>query len=160
MDLTKLYDILSDTTVQFRKGPVFAGTPGLVGQAERGEELTGGGVLEIYAMPHVDEAPPGLELVDVEFLAIGVDRTRAEARQAELLAVLAGYPEPDRLAEGPSYIEVGAAVGDQGAAFQFFALGKVLGLWDVVTPATFGLSGSEARRMAGLGLVMITGWRG
>jgi hypothetical protein len=160
MDLAKLHDILRDTTTQFRKGAVYAGTPGLVGQAERGEELTGGGVLEIYAMPHVDEAPPGLELVDVEFLAIGVDRTRAEARQAELLAVLAGYPEPDRLAEGPSYIEVGAAVGDQGAAFQFFALGKVLGLWDVVTPATFGLSGSEARRMAGLGLVMITGWRG
>jgi hypothetical protein len=32
MDLAKLYDILADTTVQFRKGPVYAGTPGLVGQ--------------------------------------------------------------------------------------------------------------------------------
>jgi hypothetical protein len=159
MDLAKLYDILADTTVQFRKGPVFAGTPGLVGQAKRGEELTGGGVLEIYDMPHVDEAPPGLELVDVEFLAVGVDRAKAEARRAELLAVLAGYPEPERLAAGPAYIEVGGVVGDQGAAFQLFALGKVLGLWDVITPATFGMTGTEARRMAGLGLVMITGFR-
>jgi hypothetical protein len=160
MDLEKLYDIRRDTTTQFRKGGVFAGTPGLVGQAERGEELTGGGVLEVYAMPHVDEAPLILELVDVEFLVVGVDHVRAGARRADLLAVLAGYPEPARLAAGPSFIEVGGAVGDQGTALQLFALGKVLGLWDVITPAAFGLTGTEARRMAGLGLVMMTGYRG
>ena len=159
-DLDALYRILGETTVQLRKGAVFEGSPELVAQAQAGaDELTGGGVLEIYMMPPVSAAPDTLERVDVEFMVIGVDKARAEIRRAELTALLNAYPEPDQLAGGPSYIAVGATIGDQGAAFQLFALGKALGLWDVITPAKLGFSGAEARQMAGMGWVMITGYR-
>ncbi len=149
MDLNKLYEILRETTVQLRKGDV-------VTQSKAGDT----NVVTIDAMPHVDEAPDdGIEKVDCEFLVIGVDRAKAEARRADLVEILDSYPQPDRLAGGPSYIEVGAEIGDQGAAFQLFALGKVLGLWSVVTPASLGFRGQEAQAMAGSGLIMITGYR-
>jgi len=159
MNVKKLYEILRETTVQLRKGEVYEGTPELVEQAKRGDELKGGGVLEVYAMPHVADANPDIEKVDLEFLVIGVNKAIAETRKAELIEILKDYPQPERLAGGPSYIEVGAEIGDQGAAFQLFALGKVLGLWDVITPATMGFAGAEARQMAGSGFVMMTGFK-
>ena len=126
MNLERLYEILAETTVQLRKGEVFEGSPALVEQAKRGEELTSNGLLEVFDMPHMSEAPD-LELIDLELLVIGIDKTKAETHKNELIEILKTYPYPDRLAGGPSYIEVGAEIGDQGAAFQLFALGKVLG---------------------------------
>lgn len=61
----------------------------------------------------------------------------------------------DRLAQGPSYIELGGWIGDQGLAMAFMALGKILGLWDIVTPATLGIEGDQAQQMMGMGFVMI-----
>lgn len=172
MNLDKLYAILKDTTEQFRKGEVFEGTPALVEQAKAAaasgnpKSLTAGGVLEVYMMPHVDDAEKergggvgaGLEMVDLEFVMVGVNKARAEARRAELIGILNSWPAPERLAGGPSYIEVGGIIGDQGAAFQLFALGKVLGLWDLITPTSMGFAGPEARDMAGSGFIMITGY--
>ena len=148
MNLKRLYQILNITTVQLRKGPEV--TQENVGPLE---------VIHVYDMPHESEALSHVEKIDLEMLVIGVDRKEAEAYKNELIGILNTYPEPDRLAGGPSYIEVGAAIGDQGAAFQLFALGKVLGLWDVITPATFGMTGEEARKAAGSGFVMITGYK-
>jgi hypothetical protein len=142
MNLDRLYKILAATTIQLRKGPSIIESPG---------------VTEIFAMPHVDEMPAGFEPVDMEFLTIGVDRAAAERNKSELVSILETYPA-GRLASGPSYIEVGGEIGDQGAAFQLFALGKTLGLWDVVTPTTLGFEGAEAREMAGRGLIMTTGF--
>jgi hypothetical protein len=159
METKRLYEILRETTVQLRKGDVYEGTKELVDQAKSGEPLKGGGVLEVYAMPHQNEALPHLEKVDVEFMVIGVDKTLAEKNRAELISILKTYPNPSRLAQGPSYIEVGAEIGDQGMAFQLFALGKVLGLWKVITPADFGMKGDEARDAAGKGFVMMTGYK-
>jgi hypothetical protein len=162
MDINKLYKILEETTFQFRKGEVYEGAPELVKQMKDGvgdEGLKGGGVLEVYAMPHESEAKPDIEKVDMEFIVIGVKREAAEKRKAELIEILNEYPNPERLAGGPSYIEVGGEIGDQGAAFQLFALGKALKLWDVITPAKLGFKGAEARQMAGMGYVMITGYR-
>ncbi|HEY3679012.1 MAG TPA: hypothetical protein VGL45_09850 [Bradyrhizobium sp.] len=146
MNTKRLYEILAATTAQFRQG------------AEVEEHIEGGGlkVREIYAMPHESEAPADIEKVDMVFLTIGVDKPAAEKYRQELLALLADYP---RLKEGPSYIEVGAEIGDQGAAFQLFALGKVLGLWDVITPQLMGFEGDEAREMAGRGFIMCSGLR-
>lgn len=161
MNLDRLYKILSETTVQLRKGEMVHGDKHLVDAVKEGRDLDKerGGVVTIDAMPHVTEAPSGIEKVDLEFLVIGVDKAAAEKNKAELVEILKTYPQPDRLAGGPSYIEVGAEIGDQGAAFQLFALGKVLGLWDVVTPATMGFTGAEARQMAGSGFVMMTGFK-
>lgn len=147
MDLDKLYAILQETTCQFRKGEevVESDAPGV--------HMTA-----IYAMPPESAARPELVKVDCHFVTVGVSMDKAEARRAELLDLLRAYPTPDRLAAGPSYIEVGGAIGDQGAALQLFALGSALKLWGVVTPESLGFSGDMARQMAGNGLVMITGF--
>lgn len=164
MDLDRLYEILRETTVQLRKGEVIHGDKPLVdalkaAKAPEDYEQLPGGVVTIDAMPHVSEAWPELERVDLEFLVIGVNKAAAEKHRAEFISILNEYPQPDRLAGGPSYIEVGAEIGDQGAAFQLFALGKVLGIWDVITPATMGFTGAVAQQMAGAGMVMMTGYQ-
>lgn len=148
MNIERLHEILAECTIQLRKGPEISG-----------EQKDGIDVVEIYLMPDESEAPPDMVKVDLPFLVVGVDPEKAEARRTELLELLASYPEPERLANGPSYIEVGATIGSQGAAFQLFALGKALGLWDVITPENLGISGEEARQMAGNGFVMMTGHR-
>lgn len=148
MDKTKLYEILRETTVQLRKGA-----------AIEKEQLGAVEVTHIYMMPSAEEMPSGMEAVDMHFLIIGVDKAKAEARKADLIGILNDWPDPAELAGGPSYIAVGATVGDQGAAFQLFALGKVLGLWSIITPESFGMTGDEAARAAGSGYIMTTGYR-
>ncbi|HWY36869.1 MAG TPA: hypothetical protein VNX68_19650 [Nitrosopumilaceae archaeon] len=150
MDLARLYEILSETTTQLRKGP-------------RIQERDVGvlHVVEIYDMPHEDDVVDDfVEKIDCFFLTIGVRKKEAEARKDELTAILDSYPKPDRLAEGPSYIEVGAVIGDQAAAFSLFALGQVLGLWKVITPGVLGIKNPTiARELAGLGFVLISGYK-
>lgn len=144
MNCERLYAILADTTQQLRKGPEIV-------QYAAGPLQ----VAEINAMPHASEADANLVKVDMELLVIGVDKAKAERHRKELIEILRTYPNPEELRDGPSYIHVGAAIGDQGAAFQLFALGKVLGLWEVITPKKLGLPSA----MAGTGFVMITGFR-
>ena len=146
MNTERLYEILGETTTQLRKGE----------KVEERTESSGLHVTEVFAMPHESEAPAGIEKVDMVFLTIGVDKAAAEKHRAELLEILRTYP---RLKDGPSYIEVGAEIGDQGAAFQLFALGKVLGFWDVITPASLGLEGQDAIDAAGGGYIMCSGLR-
>ncbi len=148
MNTDKLYQILGETTIQLRKGPEIEKDQ--IGPVE---------VVHIYMMPDASEMPAGMEAVDVHFIIIGVDKAKAEARKADLIDILNHWPQPDRLAAGPSYIEVGGVIGDQGAAFQLFALGKVLGLWGIITPATFGMTGTEADQAAGSGYIMMSGYR-
>lgn len=161
-NLTRLHAILADTTRQYRDGPVYRGTPELVAQAEADFDpdkgLQGGGVLEVYAMPPVVEAPVADKIIDCHFLKIAVDAGKAEGIRDELVSILDAWPS-DELAGGPSYITVGATIGDQGAAFQLFALGEVLGLWSVLTPKTFGATGEMADQLAGSGFIMMSGYR-
>jgi hypothetical protein len=148
--MEELYNILASTTIQLRKGDPITE-----------ERHNGINVVTINAMPHVSaaEMDDTIAIVDMELLAIGVDKAAAQDFKAELIALLDAWPDPEELANGPSFIAVGATIGDQGAAFQLFALGEVLELWKVVTPATLGLSGEKATAAAGLGYVMITGYR-
>lgn len=148
MDLDRLYVILRETTVQLRKGEV-------VEEKQVGDVK----VTEVFAMPHESEASSNLQKVDCIFLTIGVDKEKAEMYREEVVAILKGYPQPERLAGGPSYIEVGGVIGDQGAAFQLFALGEVLGLWRVITPKTLGMDDATARQLAGSGMIMISGFK-
>lgn len=161
MNFDKLYDILRETTVQLRKGEVLEGTPETIEAIRAGKkaEEIPGGVVEFFGMPHENEAKPEIEKVDLEFIVVGVDKAKAENNKAELISLLDTYPDPEQLAGGPSYIAVGGTIGDQGAAFQLFALGKVLGLWNVITPKALGFDGEEARQMAGAGYIMITGYK-
>lgn len=144
MNLSKLYKILADCTVQIRKGEIVT------------QET---GVTTINMMPSAGEVREGLVHVDLEFLIVGVDAAKAEFYRPDIIVLLNSYPQPKRLAGGPSYIEVGGVIGSQGAAFQLFALGQVLNLWKVITPASLGLKGAEARRMAGAGFIMTDGYK-
>jgi hypothetical protein len=148
MNLKRLYEILDTTTVMLRKGPE-------VTHKQDGEMA----IVEIYDMPHESDAKKELIKVDMFFLIIGVDKESAETNKAELIEILNTYPEMDRLKGGPSYIELGAEIGDQGQALRLFALGKVLGLWDVMTPATLKIYGVQAELAAGQGLIYITGYK-
>jgi len=148
VDLDRLYKIIEITTKEFRKG-----------EAVIEKEADGVKVTEIYAMPHETEVPPELEKVDCHFIVIGVDKKMGEPLKDEIEHILQQYPIPERLAGGPSYIEVGAEIGSQGVALRLFALGKVLDLWDVITPEKLGIKGKEADELAGRGLVMITGFK-
>ena len=164
MNLDRLYEILRETTIQLRKGAEIEGDPALVKAIKdfKGSDdldKLPGGVAEVYAMPHESEAKDGIVKVDCHFIVVGVDKAKAEKHRDELVAILKTYPMPDRLADGPSYIEVGGEIGDQGAAFQLFALGEVLGLWQVITPEKLGITGPEARQMAGMGFVMMSGFK-
>lgn len=162
MNTNALYEILRKTTGQLRKGEVFEGSQGMVEWAEKGdaEAPAPGGVLEVYMMPkESDPAFDGLEKVDMHFVTIAVNKEAAEKERANFIALLNDWPDPEQLAGGPSYIAVGATIGDQGAAFELFALGKVLGIWDVITPELLGATGEQARQMAGGGFIMCTGYR-
>ena len=148
MNLDRLHEIVQSTSAQARKG-----------EAVVEEKTAGIAVTHVYFMPHVDEVKPELERVDLHFVWVVVDKQKAEAAKGELIEILKTYPQPERLAGGPSYIEVGGVIGDQGAALQLFGLGAVLKLWTVLTPKTLGLEGPAADQMAGMGFVMISGWK-
>lgn len=127
-----------------------------------------------YLVRGTREGDAGTEnevVVDVGFELLAVDRIAAEPFKQELQDILALYPGtiyPDLppLAQGPSYIHVGGALGSQGRALCLFALGEALDFWRVITPkrlfhdmAGDDISDAEAREMAGRGLVMIDGYR-
>jgi hypothetical protein len=117
-------------------------------------------VTEIYGYLATEaDVPPDIEKRDVHFFVVAVDKAKAEQYRPSLIEWLTNYPEPERLAGGPSYIEIGARVGSQEAALRLFALGDVLGLWKLITPERLGITGPEADALAGNGLVMISGWK-
>lgn len=108
--------------------------------------------------------PKGVEVVDcVARVAVVVEK--AQRHREELIALLSQWPDEAwgwpvaPLCNGPSYIDVGAVLGSQTLAFVLFAVGKVLGLWDIITSQTLGIEGEKAGALAGLGFVMISGFR-
>lgn len=149
-----IQEIIQATTSEFRKGE--AVEKSVVGNLE---------VVEVFAMPHINEAPKDIVLVDVIFEWVGVDLPAAEAHKAELVEWLNQYP--GGLIDGPSYIAVGAELGDQGLALRLFALGEVLGLWQVITPKNFlqsvvpgaSFNDQQVKDMAGNGFIMISGYK-
>lgn len=146
----RLYQILDQVTTRFRKGPmVERSTSGLLD------------VIDIYEMPHVDDAPANLVKIDVGVpMVIGVDVEAALPLKDEVRRLLLELKPLDEWQRGPSYITVGAWLGSQDAAFSLFALGEVLDLWHVITPQRLGETDEEViRRAVGSGFVMITGLR-
>ena len=148
MDIKRLFEILDETTAEFRLGADVV--------KEKKEE--GYKVINIYTMPHVSQANKKLEQVNCHFIVVGVDKEKAEQYREELIDILKTYPQPERLAGGPSYIEIGAEIGSQDGAFRLFAVGQVLKFWDVIIPESLGFTGAEADSLAGRGYVMISGF--
>lgn len=148
MNTELLHRLITTTTIALRKGDVVTT-----------EKRAGVRVTTLDGMPTENDVPGDLKKIDLHFILVGVDITRAAACKQEFIRLLAEYPEPERLAGGPSYIELGGVLGDQGLALQFMALGAALDLWEVITPETLGITGDEADTAAGSGFVMISGYK-
>ena len=114
--------------------------------------------VHVWLMPHGDAAPAEMPRVDLHFFTVGIT-PEAEGLKPALITALSGYPAPDRLAQGPSYIELGGELGDQGHALCLIGLGKHLGLWEAITPALLGIDGPLADQMAGSGYIMLSGYK-
>ena len=164
--MNKIYEIIRDTCQEYRNGAdvIINGEPATQEQKEllwnNPNEFGNvtGGVVEIFDMLSTEVAPKNLVLVDLVFISVGVNKEKAEAKKNDLIEWLKNYPEPERLAEGPSYIELGATIGDQQTALCLIALGDVLGLWKAITPMTLGIVGDQAKELAGKGLIMLSGF--
>lgn len=151
MTQSKLYDIVQDSTRVFRKGE----------EVER-RQVGNVEVVELFGYDHTSKAPSGdnFDRVDMIFIDVVVDKTRAEQYREALTEQLRNYPQPERLVGGPSYIELAPNFGmEQEGALRLMALGKTLGLWDVVSAKTLGMDDATARQMAGQGLLMISGYK-
>lgn len=59
----------------------------------------------------------------------------------------------ERFLAGPSYIELGSWLGDQGDAISLIGLGAIFGFWDVASPAIVGIQGDQAQQMMGMGFL-------
>lgn len=141
--MEKLTRLIAETTSIYRHG-------GTVTE-ERG-------ATHVYMMPHKDAAPPEEELRDMVFITVGVKQELADEKREELVEALKEYPEPERLAGGPSYIESGAHLGSQEMALRLYALGDVLGLWNLILPRTLHVTGDQERELAGRGMILIDGY--
>lgn len=120
-----------------------------------------GGTVSIDAFP---STPASAKVIDCQFVDVGFTEFAAtltpdEFRSAIFAAADHGDWGRDRLAGGPSYIEIGAWLGDQTLAFRFMALGELHGLWQVVTPKRLGVAESFWDEAAGRGYVLISGLR-
>jgi len=149
MYLKRLYQIIQETTVALRKG-------------EKVEEYSVGDIqtTEFFIMPKESEINDNeIVKVDCHFIVVGVYKSKAEKYREELIMILKEYPEPNRLAAGPSYIEVAARIGDQVKTLQLFALGEVLGFWVMITPEAFGIEYPLADKLARSGMISMTGFR-
>ena len=147
--MQELLNAVAICTALWRKGPVFR------------EDTSAGGlqVTTIDAMPKAPPAAPGIALVDVHFATVSVEIAKAMQWRTRIIDHLKAWPSPGRLEQGPSYIEIGGVLGDQGQALRLMGLGEVLGFLKVMTPAHLGVEGPHADSMAGAGFVMISGFR-
>jgi len=154
MNLDRLYEILNATTQQVR-----------VGESDSTVEKEGLVVRTLDINPTegeikkvVDERKLNVKYVDCVLVKIAVVIDEAEKYRAEFIELMKTYPNQDQLRAGPSYIHIGAEIGDQGMAFCLMALCEALGLGKVYTPKTLGFEGPEAEQLAGSGFVYLTGY--
>jgi hypothetical protein len=148
MSVIELGRYVARTTLPFRKGEEV--TVRQVGSLE---------VTTVDDMPPAGQAPP--DPVDVHFMLVGFTEGIDRGMFLALLkAACDGHGEfadvpRTRLLTGPSYIELGAWLGDQGLALRFLALGEKLGLWEVVTPKRLKFPEEAGDALAGHGFVRL-----
>lgn len=145
--IQELIAVVHATTRAYRKGAVVR------------EEDHGG--LKVVHVDGYPSTPSRGILVDVHFINVGFTEavaTLTRERFYEMIDASAdgvfNRTDHARLAEGLSYIELGAWLGDQETALRFLALGEHLGAWTVITPKLMGLEGDDADALAGIGMVM------
>jgi hypothetical protein len=111
-------------------------------------------------LPENSRVPEGIEVIDLCIVRIGVDKIKAGQVKEDFMHALYLCTEKLKqlLMANGNYIEVGGELDDQGLALRVFALGKVLGFWNIFTPKDLGADKDQARRLAGLGDIRICRW--
>ena len=130
----------------------------------KGEVVTmSGQVVTIDAFP---AQPATRHTVDCHFVTVGFTEHAPSWSHQQFSDAILACPRGEfrdmpleRWQGGPSYIEIGGWIGDQTLALRLMALGQEHDLWDVITPALFGITGAEADVLAGNGLVLVSGIR-
>ena len=131
------YEIVEEYTIPLRKGSVVVE-----------HNLESIHVINFYNYPTPEEYPD-LPKVDMHFFLVGIKPIPIEVKLA-LVADIATIPN---IAAGLSYIHLGAELGSQEMALRLMALGKHIGLWDIMDPTTIGLTGDIANKLIGKGFV-------
>lgn len=147
MNTSELARIARDTTTVYRKGEVVNEHPVTDGVT----------VVEINNYPHADTAQR--ELVDMVFVEIGIDLPKAQAQRSAIVAAFGDYIGPEsglNYREGPSYLHIGADLGDQETALRLMALCSVLHIGRLMTPMHIGAEGRMAQDLAGRGFLYLT----
>lgn len=103
-----------------------------------------------------DKQPTGHTADLVFFKVCAIGEPKAEDLRA-LIEAHDGEFGPVNPLDGKehNYLELGGYMGDQGAALMLMGLGSLLGLWNLLTPASLGIDGDLAMQMAGMGMVSI-----
>jgi hypothetical protein len=151
MDSERLYQILEETTKVYRKGAII-----------EKKNIGNLNVIECFGYPHTSKAPINnkYEKVDMIFIDVVVDREKALERKNEVENILEQYPQPERLSQGPCYIELAPNLGlEQEGALRLMAMGKTLGFWNIMSGKIFGLPDDETIEYARNGLLMVDGYR-
>lgn len=137
-----LVTIINECTKTFRKGTEFT--------------TDESGAVHVWLMDHFSTADERFKLVDLHFHYVGVDETMAKFYRVEFIqAVVPLFGELINKRE-VGYIELGAIIGSQDAAFLVFAVGEVLGLWQILSPSRMGFTGEIGDQLAGQGYITIT----
>lgn len=147
--MQEIIDIIHECTRPYRKGEVIT--------QENGEVAS---VTHVYGYPPVEDLLSGWEPVDMVFFVVGVWPSVAAVRRPRLVELLNDpkvWPNPERWALGPSFINIGGIIGDQELALRLMALGKVCGMWELVTPATMKAPEDMWNEVAAAGYIMTVG---
>ncbi|MBU3904973.1 MAG: hypothetical protein KJ906_02410 [Nanoarchaeota archaeon] len=151
MNTKELYEILQDSTRVYRKGEIVEES-----------ELEHIKVVEIFGYEHTDNAPKedNFDKIDMIFVDVLVDKTKAKDYKNNLINILKEYPQPERLAGGPSYIELAPNLEmEQESTLRLMALGKSLEMWDIISGKTLGMDDAKTKELAGSGMLMISGYK-
>lgn len=106
--------------------------------------------------PEEGASPEDYDVIDVHFFIVWVHKGAAPEVQSVIRDYVMKHCPAETLAGGPSYITLGADVGDQSRALRIMAFGASAGWWDLITPKTLRIVGEQADRLAGSGFVMVT----
>jgi hypothetical protein len=148
MNTEAITEIVEHATIVYRKGEELTVT----------ERPNGQTVVEIFGYPHVSESPT--PTTDMVFLSVGFTDDACVMRKELLRAIGDGIgPETEQdWHKGPSYIVIGADLGEQDLALRFMALCQHVGISKVITPKMLGFDDPEqALTMAGMGCLLIDG---
>lgn len=115
-------------------------------QISEGEELPEG-ALDVGFFKLTATTPEGEVLVTQDEFHEALNAA-LEQRSGDFIEL-----DRERLLGGPSYIELGQWLGDQGIAIGFIGLGALLGFWDVASPQALGITGEQAAQMLGMGFL-------